>query len=85
VFGRPDGLPKFSGTSSGTCPSHFAHVPELVPRESATSRLYSNGRKQGATGFDCVGGPVAACPGPRVPGKTLGKVSTANNNFALAA
>ena len=28
---------------------------------------------------------MAACPGTRAPGKTLGKISTANNNLALAA
>ena len=39
----------------------------------------------GATGIDCVSDPVAARPGPRVPGKTLGNDPTANNNFALAA
>jgi len=39
----------------------------------------------GATGFDCVGGSVAARPGPRVPGKTLGNCTTANSDFALAA
>jgi len=37
------------------------------------------------TGFDCVGGSVAARPGPRVPGKTLGNCTTANSDFALAA
>ena len=40
---------------------------------------------EGATGFDGVSEAVAACPGPRVPGKTLGKFLTANNNLALAA
>src|SRR5207244_3327314 len=39
----------------------------------------------GATGFDGVSEAVAACPGRRAPGKTLGKKPNANDNFALAA
>jgi len=42
-------------------------------------------QRSGATGFDGISEAVAACPGPRVPGKTLGKNPTANNNLALAA
>jgi hypothetical protein len=38
-----------------------------------------------STRFDGVSEAVAACPGRRAPGKTLGKTPTANNNFALAA
>ena len=41
--------------------------------------------EKGATGFDGISEAVAACPGRRAPGKTLGKTPTANNNFALAA
>ncbi len=39
----------------------------------------------GVTGFDGVGEALVACPGPRAPGKTLGKITIANNNLALAA
>ena len=39
----------------------------------------------GATGFDGVSEAVAACSGRRAPDKTLDKIPTANNNFALAA
>jgi len=52
------------------------------------AKKYNDFRKmleEMGTGFDCVGGSVAARPGPRVPGKTLGTFPTANNNFALAA
>jgi hypothetical protein len=40
---------------------------------------------RGRLGFDGVGEAVAACPGLLSPGKTLGKITTANNNLALAA
>ena len=39
----------------------------------------------GVPGFDGVGEALVACPGPRAPGKTLGKITIANNNLALAA
>ena len=61
--------------------------------EEAVSRVWGvdYGRESirfnvtGATGFDGVSEAVAACSGRRAPDKTLDKIPTANNNFALAA
>jgi len=39
----------------------------------------------GVTGFDGDGAALVACPGTRAPGKTLGNITIANNNLALAA
>ena len=52
-----------------------------VDSHVGTTRLNATG----ATGFDGVSEAVAACSGRRAPDKTLDKIPTANNNFALAA
>ena len=60
----------------------FAGVKSLILKADA---LRFSPDLRGRLGFDGVGEAVAACPGLLSPGKTLGKISTANNNLALAA
>jgi TPP-dependent pyruvate/acetoin dehydrogenase alpha subunit len=62
-----------------------SYVTEEIKREPFARDCLKVAEQTIAAGFDGVSEAVAACPGTRVPGKTLGKITTANNNLAMAA